>query len=72
VLRCGGVGITALRGYAYENHGMCAYHPATMTVARSHFAALRAGTRDFPELVASFVLLGMPARFMQPAYRRVG
>jgi len=54
-------------GYAYENHGMLAYHPAVITVARAQLSALPAGREDaeLSKLVESFVLLGMPRRFVR-------
>jgi SAM-dependent methyltransferase/uncharacterized protein YbaR (Trm112 family) len=57
--------------FAYENHGMLAYHPRTITVTRRQLEALSAQTEssELSKLVDSFVLLGMPRRFGRPLCR---
>lgn len=53
--------------YAYENNGMLAYHPRRMVLETAQLQALRSGAAGDPfrdQLVAQFVLLGMPQRFV--------
>lgn len=51
--------------YAYENHGMLAYHPRTVTVARTSLERLEEWRSDdhLRRLVDAFVLIGLPHRF---------
>jgi SAM-dependent methyltransferase len=51
--------------YAYENHGMLAYHPERVETDRAVLVALRDGrqTPAMADLVARFVVIGMPERF---------
>jgi SAM-dependent methyltransferase/uncharacterized protein YbaR (Trm112 family) len=51
--------------YAYENHGMLAYHPRRVTLTGREAKGLSGGDGDatVEALLASFVLLGLPARF---------
>jgi len=51
--------------YAYENHGMLAYHPRVVTLSREESRSLTStGSRELVEsLIDSFVVLGLPSRF---------
>ena len=51
--------------YAYENHGMLAYHPQYAEIAESDLSALSEWERkeELRKLVDSFVLIGLPERF---------
>jgi SAM-dependent methyltransferase len=51
--------------YAYENNAMLAYHPRRLTLNKSQLESASKGLPDasVPELVAKFVLLGLPQRF---------
>lgn len=51
--------------YAYENNAMLAYHPRRLTITESQLEAASKGLSDasLSELVAKFVLLGLPQRF---------
>jgi uncharacterized protein YbaR (Trm112 family) len=52
--------------YAYENHGMLAYHPRRVLLTRAQLENLRAQRfePDFPDLISKFVLLGLPRRYL--------
>jgi uncharacterized protein YbaR (Trm112 family) len=52
--------------YAYENHGMLAYHPRRVQLSRVQLENLRAQRfePDVRELISQFVLLGLPRRFL--------
>jgi SAM-dependent methyltransferase len=54
--------------YAYENHGMLAYHPRQAHVMRQQLEAISAGAVDdeMRKHVDSFVLIGVPGRFQRP------
>lgn len=54
--------------YAYENHGMLAYHPQYVDVPDAGREALQAwrDNADLAKLVDSFVMIGMPERFDSP------
>ena len=50
--------------YAFENAGMLAYHPAGVRLSRAEYAAAAAGARN-AELIAKYVQLGMPERYLR-------
>jgi len=52
--------------FCYENHGMLAYHPLAVNVTHAQLAALTqpSAARELADLVASFVLLGTPSRYL--------
>lgn len=54
--------------YAYENHEMLAYHPRRARLTRAQLAALRGGAHEaeFAALISSFLVLGLPRRFLAP------
>ncbi len=55
--------------YAYENGGMLAYHPRRLVLERGQMEAAREGasaTAVRDDLIARFVLMGMPQRFIPP------
>jgi SAM-dependent methyltransferase/uncharacterized protein YbaR (Trm112 family) len=51
--------------YAFENHGMLAYHPRRVTLTGQEAKGIsgRNGGATVDSLLASFVLLGLPERF---------
>lgn len=51
--------------YAYENHAMLSYHPRAATLTAGQLSLVRGGRFDhtFNDLVAQFVLIGLPQRF---------
>jgi SAM-dependent methyltransferase/uncharacterized protein YbaR (Trm112 family) len=54
--------------YAYENGGMLSYHPRRLQISRTQIEALREQRIDpsLQELIAKFVLVGLPRRFVSP------
>jgi hypothetical protein len=51
--------------YAYENHGMLAYHPRRVVLSRAQVENLR-GKKFEPDF-ADLILLGLPRRFLPAA-----
>lgn len=54
--------------FAFENAGMLAYHAAGIRLSEAEFAAAVAGerTEQTDELVARYVLIGIPDRYARP------